>query len=130
MTIWLALITTAAAGGYITSRVITLYSFRRHSGKGTRKYEFLQIYVDKDCSDSGTRIIEADKDKLMLHDPRLRLPGNPFPLYLKKKFKKIGFCRNLKLFPEPVPADLYAPHWNTHQLRNFFTGQVHDQVGR
>lgn len=35
-------------------------------GKGKRNYEFLKIYVDKDYSDSGTRISEDDKDKLKI----------------------------------------------------------------
>ena len=35
-------------------------------GKGKPNYELSKIYVDRDCSDSGTRISEADKDKLKI----------------------------------------------------------------
>jgi len=35
-------------------------------GKGKRNYEFLNIYLDKDYSDTGTRISEADKEKMKI----------------------------------------------------------------
>lgn len=47
------------------SAYLDIYS-NTGEGKGKRNYEFLKIYVDKDYSDSGTRISEADKDKLKI----------------------------------------------------------------
>jgi len=35
-------------------------------GKGKRNYEFLNIYLDKDYSDTGTRISETDKEKMKI----------------------------------------------------------------
>ncbi len=47
------------------SAYLDIYS-KNGDGKGKRNYEFLRIQVDKDYSEKGVRITEADKDKLKL----------------------------------------------------------------
>ena len=53
--------------------------------KGKRNYEFSKIYVDKDYSDPGTRIDEADKDKLKIIKALRNKRENKFNYNSKQK---------------------------------------------